>query len=102
MNDNTFALLLVTAEDIAKAFTKYDRLRAQVTNVTRDVEAANSVFDKALASEGRLDVTIPQRRVLDALALMADCEKRVQKAQEELIEACACVVAEGYFDGVKK
>ncbi len=97
MTDDKFELIRSTAGDIAAAWTKHERLVDQRRTVVREVDAANGVFDKALASNGALDVTIPQRRVLESLMLLGDCEKRIVEAKEKLIEACACIEAEGFF-----
>jgi len=97
VTDDKFALLQSTAGEISQAFLKHERLIEQRRTVVRELEAANAFFDKAFASNGTLDLTAPQRKILESSALLADCEKRVAKAQEELIEACACVYAEGFF-----
>ncbi len=95
MNDEKFDLLRSTANEIAKASTKYETLIDQRRSVVRELDAANAFFDKAFSSKGVLDITVPQRKVIEASSLLDDCEKRILKAKEELIEAVACVEAEG-------
>lgn len=97
MIDDKFDLLQATASEISDANTRYQQMVAQRNTLSKAVAAANEVFDKAISSHGMLDITGPQRHVIDQLTLLTDSEKRLLVAREKLVDACAAMVAECFF-----